>query len=284
METNPTQEKPTGTVQLPRPTAWPLVFAFGLTTVAAGFITGEAVCILGGALAIAGIIGWFRAMFPTEAHEYLPVEPERAVVATTRRQVERIAVAPNLKRAWLPVEIYPISAGVKGGLAGSVVMAILAMAYGLLSQASIWYPINLLVAGFFGWMSSASTAQLAQFSLEALLIAIPLHLIMSLMVGLLYGAMLPMIPRHPILLGGFIAPAMWSGLVYSILGVVNPVMDQRINWFWFALSQVGFGLAAGIVVSRQERVRTAQGTPFMLRAGVESPGLRDEPPGEDERS
>jgi hypothetical protein len=125
-------------------------------------------------------------------------------------------------------------------------------------------------------MGSANTSQLAQFSMEALLIAIPLHLIMSLMVGLLYGAMLPMIPRHPILLGGFIAPAMWSGLVYSILGVVNPVMDQRINWFWFALSQVGFGLAAGIVVSRQERVRTSQATPFMLRAGLESPGLRDE--------
>ena len=276
METNPTPEKPTGTVELPRPTAWPLIFAFGLTTVAAGFITGAAVGILGGVLAIAGIIGWFRAMFPTEAHEYLPVEPDQAVVATTRRQVERIAVASNVKRAWLPVEIYPISAGVKGGLAGSVVMAILAMAYGLLSQTSIWYPINLLVAGFFGWMGSANTSQLAQFRMEALLIAIPLHLIMSLMVGLLYGAMLPMIPRHPILLGGFIAPAMWSGLVYSILGVVNPVMDQRINWFWFALSQVGFGLAAGIVVSRQERVRTSQATPFMLRAGLESPGLRDE--------
>ena len=283
METNGTKENPSGSIELPRSTAWPLVLAFALTTVAAGLITSESVCILGGILAIVGIIGWFRAIFPAEAHEYLPVEPEPAVVATSRQQVERIAVAPDAKRAWLPVEIYPISAGVKGGLAGSVVMAVLAMAYGLLSQTSIWYPINLLVAGFFGWMSSANTSQLAQFSLEALLIAIPLHLIMSLMVGLLYGAMLPMIPRHPILLGGFIAPVMWSGLVYSILGVVNPVMDQRINWFWFALSQVGFGLVAGLVVSRQERVRTAQAMPFMLRAGVESPGLRDESRSEDER-
>ena len=283
MRSNGAGEKRSGTVELPRPTAWPLVLAFGLTTVAAGVITGESISILGGILALAGIIGWFRTMFPSESYEHLPVEPEQIVVATTRQQVERIGPASDVKRAWLPIEIYPISAGLKGGLAGSVVMAVLAMAYGLLSQTSLWYPINLLVAGFFPQMASASTSQIAQFSLEALLVAIPLHLVISLMVGLLYGAMLPMFPQRPILLGGFIAPVMWSGLVYSVLGMVNPVMDQRINWFWFALSQVGFGLVAGLVVSRQERVRTAQGVPFMVRAGVESPGLNDERRKEDER-
>jgi len=274
---------PLGTIDVPRATAWPLVLAFGLTTVAAGLMTGESVSILGGALVIAGILGWFRALFPAEAHERVPVELEQVVIATARPQVERVAVAPDAKRVWLPIEIYPISAGVKGGLAGCVVMAVLAMAYGLLSHTSIWYPINLLVAGFFPETASASTSQLAQFSLEALLIAIPLHLIMSLMAGLLYGAMLPMVPRHPILLGGLIAPVMWSGLVYSILGIVNPVMDQRINWLWFALSQLGFGLAAGLVVSRQERVRTEQGMPFLLRAGVESPDLRGESRHEDQQ-
>lgn len=282
MDNKDTAENPTGTVELPQRTAWPLVLAFGLTTVAAGLVTAEPVSILGGVLAIAGIIGWFRAMFPTEAREYSPVQPEQAIIATTR-QVERIAVAPEVKRAWLPIEIYPISAGVKGGLAGSIVMAVLAMGYGLLSRTSVWYPINLLVAGFFPEMASASTSQLARFSLEALLVAIPLHLIMSLTVGLLYGAMLPMFPRRPILLGGFIAPVMWSALVYGILGVVNPVMDQRISWFWFALSQLGFGLAAGLVVSRQERVHTQQAVPFVIRAGLESPGLANEPHNEDER-
>ena len=33
-------------------------------------------------------------------------------------------IARELRRAWLPVEIYPISAGIKGGLAGSVAMAV----------------------------------------------------------------------------------------------------------------------------------------------------------------
>jgi len=283
MESDTTKEIHARRVELPQPTAWPVVLAFGLTTVAAGLITGVSVSILGGILTIAGIVGWFRAVLPQEAHEYLPVERDLTVIASARSGVDRIAIAPGVNRAWLPLEAYPISAGIKGGLAGCVVMALLAITYGLLSQKSIWYPINLLVAGFFPEMVSATTAQLAKFSPAALLIAIPLHLIISLTVGLLYGAMLPMFPRRPILLGGFIAPIMWSGLVYTILGLVNPVLDQRINWFWFALSQVGFGLVAGIIVSRQELVRTAQAMPFLIRAGVESPGLRNEPPSEDGR-
>jgi hypothetical protein len=112
--------------------------------------------------------------------------------------------------------------------------------------------------------------------LSALLLAIPIHLITSVLVGLLYGAMLPMFPRRPILLGGLIAPVMWSGLLYTTLGVINPVMNQRIDWPWFVLSQVGFGVAAGIVVSLQQRIRTFQGLPFAVRAGIEAPGFMKE--------
>jgi hypothetical protein len=101
-------------------------------------------------------------------------------------------------------------------------------------------------------------------------------LITSLLVGLLYGAMLPMMPRHPIVLGGLVAPLAWSGLLHSILGVVNRVMNQRIDWSWFVVSQVGFGIVAGLVVSRQERVRTWQGMPLAVRAGIEAPGLMRE--------
>ncbi|MGD1094533.1 MAG: hypothetical protein ABSB35_21390 [Bryobacteraceae bacterium] len=277
MENESTAKTTPGIVSMPAPTAWPLVLAFGITTVAAGLLTDVSVTILGGVLAITGVIGWFRAVLPHEAHESLAVAPQVPVIATTRQQVDHIEIAPDVKRAWLPIEIYPISAGIKGGLAGSVVMALLAMTYGLVSRTSIWYPINLLVAGFFPKAVTASTAQLAAFDLNALLIAVPLHLIMSSMVGLLYGAMLPMFPRNPIFLGGFIAPIMWSGLIYSVLDIVNPVLNQRIDWFWFVLSQFGFGLVAGIVVSRQERVRTGQAIPFAVRAGMEASGMRDAP-------
>ena len=48
---------------------------------------------------------------------------------------------------------------------------------------------------------------------------------------------------------------------------------DRIDWFWFVLSQVGFGLVAGVVVSRQERIPTWQAVPLAVRLGVEAPGL-----------
>lgn len=268
--------KDSSTVKLPAPTAWPLVLAFGTMLVFAGLVTSESVSFLGGVLFIAGAVGWFRNILPHEAHESVPVIPDLAAIGTTRRDVARLEVADQPKRAWLPLEIYPVSAGIKGGLAGSVVMAGLAMLYGFISGNGIWYPVNLLVAGFFPGAVHATTAQIAEFRLSALLIAISIHLITSLLVGLLYGVMLPMFPRRPILLGGLIAPIMWSGLLYSTLDIINPVMNQRINWLWFVLSQVGFGIVAGIVVSRQQRIRTYQGLPFAVRAGIEAPGVMRE--------
>jgi hypothetical protein len=166
-----------------------------------------------------------------------------------------------------------VAAGIKGGLAGAVVMALLAMAYGLVSGTSIWYPINLLAAGFFPVAVKLPTSEIAAFHAGPLLIATAIHLGTSLLVGLLYGAMLPMMPRRPIVLGGLVAPFAWSALLHSSLGVINPVMNQRIDWFWFVLSQVGFGIVAGLVVSRQERVPTWQGLPLAARAGIEAPGL-----------
>ena len=271
------------TVEVPAPTPWPIVLAFGIALLFGGLVTTAGVSVLGAVIAIAGAAGWFRDVLPHEAHESLEVTTQVPAVTTSRPEVARAEVAHGSRRAWLPVEIYPISAGVKGGLAGAVVMAVLAMLYGIVSHTSIWYPINLLAAGFFPATVTASTAQLAAFDLPALLIAIPIHLIASLLVGLLYGATLPMIPRRPVLLGGFIAPILWSGLLHSILGIVNPVLNQRINWFWFVLSQVGFGIVAGIVVSRQERIRTQQRPPFAIGTRMEDPTIRYENRGENER-
>src|SRR4029079_13845098 len=120
---------------------------------------------------------------------------------------------------------------------------------------------------------TATTEQLAAFHLGAFLVAVLIHLLTSLLVGVLYGATLPMLPRRPILLGGFIAPLMWSGLLYTALGIIKPVLDQRMHWLWCAVSQMGFGIVAGIVVSRQERIRTWQRLPFAVRAGIEAPGM-----------
>jgi len=85
--------------------------------------------------------------------------------------------------------------------------------------------------------------------------------------------MLPMLPRRPIVLGGVIAPGLWSGALYSILGLLNPELQARIDWTWFIASQVAFGIVAGLVVVRQTRRPTRENVSFALRAGVEAPGI-----------
>ena len=152
----------------------------------------------------------------------------------------------------------------------------LAAVYGILSGNGIWYPMNLLVAGLFPAMATETASQIGTFNLSSFLVAVPIHLLISLLVGLLYGAMLPMAPRRPILLGGFVAPLLWSGLIYGMLAVINPVMNQRIDWLWFVLSQIGFGIVAGLVVARQERIPTRQLVPLIARMGIEAPGIMAE--------
>jgi hypothetical protein len=265
--------KITEKIEMPAATAWPLVLAFGFTLVFAGFVTAAPVSILGAALVVAGTVGWFRQVLPVESHELEPVVDQEITIETARQSVERLGGFGEVPRAWLPVETYPISAGVRGGLAGGVAMAALATVYGILSGNGIWYAMNLLVAGLLPTNGAETAGQIGMFDLQHFLIAIPLHLLISLLVGLLYGVMLPMAPRSPILLGGLAAPLLWSFLIHGCLAVINPVMNQRIDWLWFVLSQVGFGIVAGLVVVRREKIQTRQIMPLALRMGIEAPGL-----------
>jgi len=259
-------------IESPAPTAWPFILAFGSTLLFAGLVTSMSVSALGALLALAGCVGWFREVFPHEHEVAVPVIPDDFRASTERRLVDRVPIAEQA-RAWLPVHTYPISAGVKGGLAGSVAMAVLACAYGVLKAGSIWYPINLLAATVYAQSLKLGSSQLYSFHADSFAIAFGLHLLVSTAVGLLYGAMLPMFARRPIVLGGLIGPVLWSGLIYTILGLLNPVLANRIDWYWFIASQVGFGLVAGLVVVRQSRMLTRENVPFAMRAGVEAPGI-----------
>ena len=264
-------------IEVPAPTAWPFILAFGATLLFAGLVTSTAVSVLGAALALAGSVGWFRAVLPHEQEEVVALLPDDIRLTTDRRVVERIPVLPDQLRAWLPVRTFPVSAGVKGGIAGSIAMAVLACAYGVLKVGSIWYPINLLAAVAYRESLRLGPTQLYSFHPDSFAIAFVLHGLVSIFVGLLYGAMLPMFPRRPVVAGGLIAPVLWSGLLYPILGLLNPLLATHIDWFWFVASQVAFGIVAGLVVVRQESIPTRENVSFVLRAGIEAPGTI--PPG-----
>jgi hypothetical protein len=265
-------------IEVPALTAWPLILAFGFALLFAGLVTTIALSVLGAVLSLAGCIGWFREVFPHEHEEVVPIVPEDIRITTDRRVVERFPIADHL-RAWLPVKTYPVSAGVKGGLAGSIAMAILACVYGVLKAGSIWYPINLLAAAVYAQSLKLGPIQMYSFHADSFAIALVLHVLVSGLVGLLYGAMIPMLARRPILLGGLIAPVLWSGLLYTILGLLNPLLASHIDWLWFIASQVAFGVVAGLVVVRQIAMPTHENLVFAIRAGIEAPGIM--PPRED---
>ena len=268
-------------VDLPRPTAWPMVMAFGITLLFGGLVTNFAVSGVGGVLLLASAVGWFREVLPHEREETVPVLPLQEFPVSLRAKVARIGRERGPHRARLPIEIHPISAGVKGGLAGAVAMAVLAVLYGVVKQGSVWYPINLLGAGASTRIAALPLEGLRQFHADALFLATVLHVLTSVMVGLLYGVMLPMFPRRPIVLGGVVAPMLWTGLLHATLDVVNPTLEARVDWPWFVVTQIGFGVVAGVIVTRTSVVRTMQFESFAVRAGIETPGLMgpDEPDG-----
>jgi hypothetical protein len=265
-------------LDLPAPTAWPICAAFGVVFLFAGLVTTAVVGLLGAVLAVTGFVGWFRQVLPAERQETVTFLEKEVPVVTRHPRVakaEPITGAPH--RARLPLEIYPVSAGVKGGIAGSVATAICAILYGAIKEHSVFYAINLLAAGFFPGMQSAE--DLSSFHGVVFLFASLIHLTLGLLVGLLYGAVLPLAPRRPVLLAGLVAPIFWSGMIHSFLGIVNPVMNSRIDWFWFVVSQIAYGIVAGIVVTKQERVHTWQHLPLDVRAGFEVPRDENEPNG-----
>lgn len=265
----------THTIQLPAPTAWPILLALGLTLVFASFVTSLAIGILGGLIAITSVVGWFREVLPHEKHESVEVSTEIVPVLHGVRQVARIQM-DETHRAQLPLQTFPISSGIKGGIAGGIAMVLPAEIYSIVKFHSIWYVVNLLGgAGVAGW-TNPTAAQLSHFRLSAFLIANLIQGLVTLLVGLLYGALLPIWPKHPVLLGGLIAPAIWTGLLHSTLGIVNPYLEEHIDWWSFAAAQVVFGLVAGYTVVKLGHITSLAQVPLSVRLGLESPGLNAE--------
>jgi hypothetical protein len=267
------------TIAMPAPTVWPLVTALGITLGWAGLVTNIVVSVVGLVLFLCGLVGWWREVLPVEKHEAIPVPPpERraAPVQTQLHTVARLHLGEGGHRVRIPAEIHPYSAGIKGGIVGGIAMAIVAVAYGIIAYGSPWYPINLLAAVAFPVSPDVSLEALTAFHGFALVIALISHAVLSLLVGLLYAAMLPMLPRHPAFWGGLMAPLMWTGLIWAFLDLINPTLNQHIDWRWFIASQVAFGVIGGFVIARSERIETMQTWPMAARAGLETPGMDPE--------
>jgi hypothetical protein len=264
-----------GYVEMPAPSFWPMVFAFGVTLLFAGLVTHWVVSVVGLVIGVRSAVGWWRDVIPVEEHEEVAIEPalRPAPVMVEARSVVRLRAGEARHRVRIPEEIHPYSAGFWGGLAGGAVMAALACLYGLIAEHSIWYPVNLLAGTVIPAMGTATVEQLKAPHGLPFVAALVGHIGFSSLVGILYAVMLPMFPKYAPLWGGILMPLFWTGLISTSLWLLNPALNERINWPWFVVCQLAFGLVAGFVIARSTNIKTMQSWDLAERAFVEAPGL-----------
>lgn len=260
-------------IELPAPTAWPMIAAFGFCLLSAGLLTHWSFSAVGAVLILRGFVGWWREVLPHDHHEYVPVvapEFRPKPIVSKPESVEHLRLGEGGHRVRIPAEMHPYSAGVKGGLVGGVVMAALALLYGIVMQGSIWYPVNLLAGAVMPEFAGASVETLKAFNLWALLIGIVMHGSLSIIIGLLYAVALPMFPKFAWLWAGILTPLFWTGLFHASIGMLNPALAERVDWFWFVICQLGYGMVGGYVVARSQKIETMQTWPLEARIGIEA--------------
>jgi hypothetical protein len=270
-------------VTLPAPTAWPFVTALGIVLLAAGLVTQAVISVVGLVLAVRGAVGWFRDVLPVEQHEAVrvrPLEQRARAIVPAPRAVAQLTPGVAGHRVRIPEEIHPYSSGIEGGIVGGVAMAMVACIYGAIAYRTIWYPINLLAAAAVPSLAQADLAQLTSFNSTGFVVALISHGLFSILVGLLFAVLLPMLPtRRAAFWSSFISPLIWSALIWATLRLINPALNARIDWIWFIASQIAFGMTTGYVVHHSKMVQTMQTWPLAARAGIEAPGVipeRDE--------
>jgi hypothetical protein len=262
-------------IEVPASTPWPFVTAFGLALIFAGLVTTLAVSVVGLVVLLAGAVGWFRVVMPVQQEESVKVvRTLSATVTSSTRRVDHLEPGAGGHRVRIPVQVHPYSAGLIGGAIGGVGMAIIACLYGFLAHGSIWYAINLLAAAALPSLTDAGPEVLNTFQLSGFIVALLTHVLFSLFVGLMFAAILPMMPsRFTAFWGSFLAPVLWTALIASTLQLINPALNSKIAWGWFIASQIAYGLITGYVVAHSKWVETQQDWPLAARAGLEAPGL-----------
>jgi hypothetical protein len=247
-------------VEMPRPTVGPLVLAVGITLLAAGVIVGLAFLVVGAVVVVAGLSLWIGQFLAGRGHVHEPLaEPARRPqpVTGTVGGVQRMREGMPGHRLRLPEAVHPISAGIKGGIVGGLVMPVPAILWSLLSHHGPWYPVNLQAGMVVPGVGEMDVSRLEQFQPSLFLTALVIHAVLSVVLGLIYGVLLPTLPAvpRPIAWGGLLMPLLWTATSYALMGVVNRVLSQHVSWPWFILSQFIFGAVTAVVVMRAERLR-----------------------------
>jgi hypothetical protein len=244
-------------VEMPRPTAAPLVLSLGLVLLAAGAVTSVAFMVVGGGLFFIGLGMWIESLLPGRGHVHEPLVAaalQTAPIVGAPGTVEQLRAGVPGYRIRMPEQVHPISAGVKGGIFGGFVMPLPAVAYGVLSGHGIWYPVNLLTGMVLPGMDQMTTQEFEQFHLGYLILGVSIHAVMSVILGMIYGVLMPMLPEipKPLAWGALLAPMLWTGVSYVLMSFVNPALAHGVAWPWFIASQFVFGVVLALVVMQAD--------------------------------
>lgn len=71
-------------------------------------------------------------------------------------------------------------------------------------------------------------------------------------------------------------PLIWSAVLWALMNLLNPSLDEHISWPWFVACQLAFGLVGGYVIARSTSIRTMQSWTLAERAFMEAPGISRE--------
>jgi mono/diheme cytochrome c family protein len=275
---NSTGDPQNGSVEMPRPTVWPIVLGLGIVLAALGAATSLAFCVVGFVVMICGLVGWGSQLLPGRGHEHEPLTEAATPIIARSGMVEQLTPGVTGYRFQLPQKVHPLSAGVKGGILGGLLMPIPALIWAVSSGHSIWYPVNLLAGLVLPGLTDMPVEELRKnlemFHPWGLLCGIIMHATLSIGFGLVGGVLLPTLPPifgGPLLFGCVILPLLWSWANHSLMGLVNPLLNDYISWPWYVVSQLVYGIATTIVILRSEKISIAPRGPGADAGGPSIP-------------
>lgn len=271
-QTIPNREGPghPDALEMPEPTVAPLVLALGLSLLAVGVVSSPAFLVVGAVVLVTGLGLWVSQLLPGRGHFHEPFVPPalRAGAVTGRPgMVEQLGPGMPGYRLRMPAQVHPISAGIKGGILGGIVMTIPPSLYGLLSGHGIWYPANLLTGMVLPGVGGMSVAELERFHPTLLALAILIHVVNSVIFGMCYGVLLPTLPHvpRPLAWGGLLIPLFWTAVSFGALSTFNAPLSKGLDWPSFIASQFVFGVVAALSIMRTGDLRPL---PAGLTAGA----------------
>ena len=153
-----------------------------------------------------------------------------------------------------PVNTRAVVGVLVAGMAAGMMMGILQMLVEAVSGQGFWAPLRYIASVF---TRGADTD--ASFSARPVLVGLAGHMMISVVFGAIFAAVVWKLTRNPIVLA--ILGMMWGALLYAVMwwGVAatfDPAM-QLVNAQWFFVSHLVFGMVLGLGVAVAQRLSAA---------------------------